>query len=124
VVCVAPPSCLVLLLLLAKTNAQHHAHRKRQTGKNAKSAKDENTKELFENGEWARNDVTTERVGSSVLMYSFIKDGQVVFCVFLVVCQLLSTLKPVLQAKGERVDTSISTIASGQTFRVRLQDFM
>ena len=78
---VAPPSCLVLLLL-AKTNAQHHAHRKRQTGKNAKSAKDENTKELFENGEWARNDVTTERVGSSVLMYSFIKDGQVVFFVF------------------------------------------
>ena len=56
--------------------------RKRQTGKNAKSAKDENTKELFENGEWARNDVTTERVGSSVLMYSFIKDGQVVFFVF------------------------------------------
>ncbi len=69
---VVPPSRLVLLLL-AKTNAQHHAHRKRQTGKNAKSAKDENTKELFENGEWARNDVTTERVGSSVLMYSFIK---------------------------------------------------
>ena len=68
--------------------------------------------------------MTTERVGSSVLMYSFIKDGQV-FCVFLVVCQLLSTLnKPALQAKGERVDTSISTIASGQTFRVRLQDFM
>ena len=54
--------------------------RKRSTGKNAKAVKDENTKELFENGEWARNDITMERVGSSVLMYSFIKDGQV-FCV-------------------------------------------
>jgi hypothetical protein len=36
-------------------------------------------------------------------MYSFLKDGQ---------------------AKGERVDTSVSTICSGQTFRVRLQEFM
>jgi len=60
--------------------------RKRSTGKNAKAVKDENTKELFENGEWARNDITMERVGSSVLMYSFIKDGQVFFVCFLVVC--------------------------------------
>jgi hypothetical protein len=44
-----------------------------------------------------------ERVGSSVLMYSFIKDGQ---------------------AKGERVDSAVSTVASGQTIRIRLQDFM
>ena len=77
--------------------------RKRATGKNAKPSRDENTKDLFENGEWARNDITTERVGSSVLMYSFLKDGQ---------------------AKGDRQDASVSTIASGQTFRVRLQDFM
>jgi hypothetical protein len=56
--------------------------RKRSTGKNAKAVKDENTKELFENGEWARNDITMERVGSSVLMYSFIKDGQVFFVCF------------------------------------------
>ena len=40
--------------------------RKRATGKNAKPSRDENTKDLFENGEWARNDITTERVGSSV----------------------------------------------------------
>jgi hypothetical protein len=29
-----------------------------------------------------------------------------------------------MQAKGERVDTSVSTIAAGQTIRARLQDFM
>lgn len=44
-----------------------------------------------------------ERVGKSVLVYSFLKDGQ---------------------GKGERVDASVSTICAGQTFRVRLQDFM
>jgi hypothetical protein len=44
-----------------------------------------------------------ERVGKSVIMYSFVKDGQ---------------------AKGERLDAEHSTICSGQTFRVRLQDFM
>ena len=27
-------------------------------------------------------------------------------------------------AKGERVDAAVSTVCSGQTFRVRLQDFM
>jgi hypothetical protein len=48
-------------------------------------------------------DVTMERVGRSVLMYSFLKDGQ---------------------AKGERVDTAVSTIGSGQTFRIHLQSFM
>lgn len=77
--------------------------RKKPTGKNAKAIKDDNTKELFENGEWARNDVTMERVGKSVLMYSFLKDGQ---------------------GKGERVDGSVSVVSAGQTFRVRLQDFM
>jgi hypothetical protein len=60
-------------------------------------------KELFENGEWARDDTTMERVGKSVIMYSFVKDGQ---------------------AKGERVDAAMSVIRAGQTFRVRLQDFM
>ena len=48
-------------------------------------------------------DVTMERVGQSVVMYSFQKDGQ---------------------ARGERVDDAVSIIAAGQTFRVRLQDFM
>lgn len=44
-----------------------------------------------------------ERVGKSVVMYSFVKDGQ---------------------GKGERVDNSSTIISSGQTFRIRLQDFM
>lgn len=44
-----------------------------------------------------------ERVGQSVTMYSFVKDGQ---------------------ARGERLETHTSKIASGQTFRVRLQNFM
>lgn len=44
-----------------------------------------------------------ERVGRSVVVYSFIKEGQ---------------------ARGERVDTAVSTICSGQTLRFRLQDFM
>ncbi len=77
--------------------------RKKSTSKNAKTVRDDSAKELFEHGEWARDETTMERVGKSVLMYSFIKDGQ---------------------AKGERVDTSISTVCSGQTFRVRLQNFM
>ncbi len=97
--------------------------RKRPTGKNTKSAKDENTKELFENGEWARNDITMERVGSSVLMYAFIKDGQVFFPLLSYSLYLARVTKG-MQAKGERVDTSVSTIAAGQTIRARLQDFM
>ena len=48
-------------------------------------------------------DVTMERVGQSVMMYSFVKDGQ---------------------ARGERVEEAVSIISSGQTFRVRLQEFM
>ena len=48
-------------------------------------------------------DVTMERVGQSVVMYSFVKDGQ---------------------ARGDRVEDAVSTIAAGQTFRVRLQEFM
>ncbi len=77
--------------------------RRKKPAKNAKTVRDENAKELFENGEWARNDITMERVGQSVLMYSFVKEGQ---------------------ARGERVDSCVSTITAGQTFRVRLQDFM
>lgn len=86
--------------------------------------RDDNAKELFENGEWARNgepcarppalsllvtrffpraDVTMERVGQSVQMFSFVKDGL---------------------SRGERVDASVSTVAAGQTVRVRLQEFM
>jgi hypothetical protein len=65
--------------------------------------RDETGKDLFESGEWARNDVTMERVGKSVTMYSFIKDGQ---------------------ARGERVEDNVSVIEAGQTFRVMLQDFM
>lgn len=76
---------------------------RKKPAKNAKTVKDESAKELFENGEWARNDVTMERVGQSVLMYSFVKDGQ---------------------ARGERLDASVSTVAAGQTYRVRLQEFM
>ena len=48
-------------------------------------------------------DVTMERVGQSVQMFSFVKDGL---------------------SRGERLDASVSTIAAGQTVRVRLQDFM
>lgn len=77
--------------------------RKKPSGKNAKAVKDDNTKDLFENGDWARNDITMERVGRSVVVYSFIKEGQ---------------------AKGDRVDSCSSTICSGQTLRFRLQDFM
>jgi hypothetical protein len=75
----------------------------KKPAKNAKAVRDDSTKELFENGEWARNDVTMERVGQSVQMYSFVKDGQ---------------------ARGERVDSAVSVVAAGQTIRVRLQDFM
>lgn len=76
---------------------------RKKPAKNAKTVRDDNAKELFENGEWARNDITMERVGQSVQMYSFVKEGQ---------------------ARGERVDACVSTISAGQTFRVRLQDFM
>jgi hypothetical protein len=79
------------------------ACRKKPTGKNTKAVRDDTTKELFEHGEWARDETTLERVGKSVLMYSFVKDGQ---------------------AKGERVDAAVSTVSAGQTIRVRLQDFM
>lgn len=77
--------------------------RKKPTGKNAKVQRDENTKNLTEVGEWARDEVTMDRVAKSVLLYSFIKDGQ---------------------ARGERVDTNISRIESGQTIKVQLNDFM
>lgn len=66
------------------------------------SVADEERKELFELGEWAKNDVTCERVMRSVLVYSFVKDGQ---------------------SRGERVDDKISVISSGQTLRTILHDF-
>jgi hypothetical protein len=76
---------------------------RKKPAKNAKAVRDDNAKDLFEDGDWARNDVTTERVGRSVKMYSFVKEGQ---------------------ARGDRLDSSVSTIESGQTIRVRLQEFM
>ena len=66
--------------------------------------RDENAKDLFEMKDWARNDVTMERVGQSVLVYSFLKDGQA--------------------SKAERLDNNVSLIASGQTFKFRLHSFM
>ncbi len=44
-----------------------------------------------------------ERVGQSVRMFSFVKDGQ---------------------ARGERVDAAVSVVSAGQTIRMRLQEFM
>lgn len=65
--------------------------------------RDENTKPLTEYGEWARDEVTMDRAGKSVLLYSFVKDGQ---------------------ARGERIDDKISHIESGQTFNILLNEFM
>lgn len=76
--------------------------RKKPSGK-ASKVRDDNAKELFEIGEWARDEVTFDRVGKSVLMYSFIKDGL---------------------SRGERVDDKVSCISSGCTFRVTLHDFL
>ena len=47
------------------------------TGNKTKVVRDDTAKELFESHEWARDDVTMERVGKSVLAYTFVKDGQV-----------------------------------------------
>lgn len=47
--------------------------------------------------------MTMERVGQSVLAYAFSKDGQ---------------------SKGERQDDMVSQIASGQTYKFRLHDFL
>lgn len=69
-----------------------------------KGPRDDAGKELFEMGEWARNDVTMERVGKSVRVYSYAKDGQ--------------------SSRGERADDKTSVVASGQTIRVILHDFM
>ena len=65
--------------------------------------RDENAKSLTEFGEWARDDVTMDRVGKSVLLYSFIKDGT---------------------NRGERVDDKISHVEAGRTFRIVLNHFM
>ena len=74
-----------------------------KAGAKRSAAVDEGRKELFEQGEWAKNDVTCERVMRSVLVYSFVKDGQ---------------------SRGERADDKISVIASGQTLRAILHDHM
>jgi hypothetical protein len=78
-----------------KTSASHKA--------GAKPPRDDNAKELFEMGEWAKNDVTMERVGKSVIVYSFAKDGL---------------------SRGERADDKVSCVMSGQTIRVVLHDHM
>ena len=54
-----------------------HNRKKAPSGKASKVAFDDTAKHLFEDGEWARNDVTMERVERSVVVYSFLKDGQV-----------------------------------------------
>lgn len=69
----------------------------------AKGVRDDNTKSLTEYGEWARDDVTMDRVGKSVLLYSFIKDGT---------------------NRGERVDDKISYVEAGRTFKIVLNHFM
>lgn len=51
--------------------------KKAPSGKANKAMSDDSAKHLFEDGEWARNDVTMERVERSVVVYSFLKDGQV-----------------------------------------------
>ncbi len=81
-------------------------HRKKPTGKSAKTAapRDDNSKELFEIGEWARDDVTMDRVGKSILMYSFLKEGN--------------------GSRGERVDDKVSCVSSGNTIKLVLHDFM
>ena len=64
--------------------------------------KDENAKDLFENGEWSKNDITMERVGKNIKVFPFVKDGT---------------------NRGERHE-EFSTVGAGQTFRVTLKDFM
>lgn len=72
-------------------------------GGQAKARRDENVKDLFEIGDWARNDITMERVGKSVRVYSFVKDGL---------------------SRGERADDRISHVASGNTVRAILHDHL
>lgn len=66
--------------------------------------RDDNAKELFEVGEWVRDEVTMDRVAKSILMYSFLKESG--------------------GSRGERVDDKISCVAAGCTFKVMLNDFM
>ena len=78
--------------------------RKKPAGSKApKVVYDENAKYLTEVDEWARNDVTMDRVGKSVLLYSFVKDGQ---------------------NRGERVDDKITRLEAGQTIKFLLHHFM
>lgn len=76
--------------------------RRRQTKSSKPQPRDESAKPLFEMNTWARDDHSMDRVGSSVHMYTFVKDGQ---------------------SKGERCPEHCC-ISSGQTFRVALKDFM
>ena len=69
----------------------------------AKAVRDDNTKPLTEFGEWARDDVTMDRVGKSVLLYSFLKDGN---------------------NRGERVDDKISHVEAGRTIKIFLNAYM
>jgi hypothetical protein len=86
--------------------ADPRCRKKAPPGKGAasKAPREDTGKDLFEIGEWAKDDVTMERVGKSVLVYSFAKDGQA--------------------SRGERADDKISHVAAGQTIRVILHDFM
>lgn len=75
----------------------------KKPSKAGKTARDENARDLFEDGEWSKNDVTMERVGKSVKVYSFTKDGN---------------------NRGEREEGRYSVVSAGQTFRVILKAFM
>jgi len=91
--------------LCVRRSSSAFSRKKPAAGKvTVKGVRDDNAKDLFEMGEWAKNDVTMERVGKSVIVYSFAKDGQ--------------------QSRGERADDKISVVTAGQTFRVILHDHM
>jgi hypothetical protein len=93
---------IMLTIINVHKKGWSYAPWKKQTGK-AKIVKDENRKELFEYGAWARDEITMERVGQSIKGYSFLKDGQ---------------------NKGERVDDASIVLSAGTTLRVNLKEFM
>ncbi len=74
------------------------------TGKNSKVVRDDSAKDLFEMGEWARDEVNMGRVGKSVLMYAFAKDGNA--------------------SRGERADEKVSCVSAGQTYKIAINEFM
>ena len=99
-------ACILLASVDSPDALSAHAlsyDRKKPAGKAGKVAYDENAKYLTEIDEWARNDVTMDRVGKSVLLYSFLKDGQ---------------------NRGERVDDKITRLEAGQTIKAMLHHFM